>query len=138
MAALQNETSIIQKDINKINDIISSTREVNYHESPDMLNFLIKFRQMAENIETCISKQLRGKLFMFIITASFSIKTDDYPRELEERKKKLFKYEKLKKLIRVKDEIIWNLVNDPSIKNDKNINERTQIEVSQWAKYINF
>lgn len=62
------------------------------------------------------------------------MKTDDYPRELEERKKKLFKYEKLKKLIRVKDEIIWNLVNDGNLQIDKNINEKTQNEVSQWAK----
>ena len=67
MAALQNESSIIQKEINKINDIISSTREVNYHDSPDMLNFLIKFRQMAENIEACISKQLRRN-FLFTYT----------------------------------------------------------------------
>ena len=62
------------------------------------------------------------------------MKTDDYPRELEERKKKLFKYEKLKKLIRVKDEIIWNLENDGNLQIDKNINEKTQNEVSQWAK----
>jgi len=61
MASLQNESAIIQKDINKINDLISSTRELNYHESPDMLSFLIRFREMSESIEAIISKQLRRK-----------------------------------------------------------------------------
>ncbi len=65
-----------------------------------------------------------------------AVRTDDFPKELEERRKKLYKYEKLKKLIKVKDEIIWNLVNCGVVPNEKVINEKTQNEVSQWAKYL--
>jgi len=66
MAALQNESSIIQKEINKINDLISSVREINLHESPDMLSFLVRFRQMSESIESCISKELRRIISLLI------------------------------------------------------------------------
>ena len=58
------------------------------------------------------------------------MRTDDFPRELEDRKKKLKKYEKLKKLIKLKDEIIWNLVNDEMVV----INQKTQSDVSNLAK----
>ncbi len=61
MASLQNESAIIQKEINKINDLISQTKEIHYNESPDMLSYLIRFRQMSDTIEAFISKQLRRK-----------------------------------------------------------------------------
>ena len=60
MALLQHESSVIQKEIDKINDIVGVVKEVSFHESPGMIAFLLKFKQIVENIEICLTKPIRS------------------------------------------------------------------------------
>lgn len=77
---------------------------------------------------------LRGRLkvkFFLIISENIDIKVDDYPHEIEDRKNKLMRYEKSRKLLQIKDDIIWNLITnkkerfeaDISLTRDKHQNE---------------
>lgn len=62
---------------------------------------------------------------------------DDFPREIENRNKKLELFEKMKKLVNLKDEIIWNVIQE----NKKVINqevvkiqEKHYNEIVEWNK----
>ena len=62
---------------------------------------------------------------------------DDFPREIEERREKLEKYDKMKKLIKTKDDIIWNLLCEKKEREEKNLNqlkEKAHNEISEWVK----
>ena len=94
-----------------------------------MITFLLKFSKLNESIENCLAKPLKGMLWLNIV--NIEVKVNDYPNEIDERNFKLQKYEKMKGLVRLKDEIIWNLILDKKerscqeevIKNEKHINE---------------
>ncbi len=103
MAILQHESSVIQKEIDKITDIVEAVKEISFNETPDMIGFLLKFKQLVENIEVCLAKPIRNNELI-------TVPTDNFPREIEERKKDLDDYRNLKELIAVKDDIIWNLI----------------------------
>jgi hypothetical protein len=51
------------------------------------------------------------------------VRTDDFPRVIEDRKRKLDKYEKMKKLLKIKDDIIWNLVAEKRSIFEKNVHD---------------
>jgi hypothetical protein len=61
LAILQYESSILQKEIIKIEDIINAINDVNYTETPDMIAFLLKYKQINESVESCLSKPLKSK-----------------------------------------------------------------------------
>ena len=61
LAILQYETSKLQKDINKIQDIISVVNDVNSNDNPDMIGFLLKYKQINENVELCLAKPFKSK-----------------------------------------------------------------------------
>lgn len=62
---------------------------------------------------------------------------DDLPRELDEIHYKLGKNEKLLKLLKIKDDIIWNLINEKKTQEENEINyirEKSHNEIAEWAK----
>jgi len=59
--------------------------------------------------------------FLLLDNELISVSTKDFPREVEERKKSLESYKKLKELISVKDEIIWSLVVKNKSKKTENL-----------------
>ena len=65
LAILQSDSSILQKDINRINDVISFVKEINHSDTPDMVAFLLRFRKINETIELCLAKQLKSNKFVF-------------------------------------------------------------------------
>ena len=65
------------------------------------------------------------------------LNTNDFPRELEDIKKKLVHYDKLEKLSVLKDDIIWNLVNGSKSLRQVVIDEKTRKEINEWEKYVN-
>lgn len=128
LAILQYESSILQKDINKILDIISIIGDISSNENPDMIGFLLKYKNINETIELSLAKPFKK---------SIDVATDDFPRDLEIKKQKLEKYEKIKRLIKVKDDIIWNLLNDRRAKDELEIlqlKEKTHNEIAEWVK----
>ena len=58
---LQSDLAILQKDLNRINDVISFVKDVNNSETPDMVAFLLRFRKINETVELCLAKQPKSK-----------------------------------------------------------------------------
>jgi len=61
LAILQYESSILQKEINKIHEIVTTINDINYNDNPDMVNFLLKFKHYHESIEESLSKAIKSK-----------------------------------------------------------------------------
>ena len=62
---------------------------------------------------------------------------DDLPRELDEIHNRLNKNEKLLKLLKLKDDIIWNLINEKKTQEENEISyirEKSHNEIAEWAK----
>ena len=62
---------------------------------------------------------------------------NNLPRELDKRRKKLSKIQKMDKLLKVKDDIIWNLILDKKKAKDDEItaiNEKHIIELTDIKK----
>ena len=62
LALLQSESSLLQKDINRINDLILNVREFNNNDTPDMVEFLLRFRKMNDTIEICLAKDVKSNI----------------------------------------------------------------------------
>jgi len=62
LAILQYESGILQKEINKIHEIITQINEINYNDNPDMVSFLLKFKHYHETIEETLSKPIKSNL----------------------------------------------------------------------------
>jgi hypothetical protein len=60
LAILQYESSVLQKEIIKIEDIINTINVVNYSETPDMIAFLLKYKTINESVESCLSKPTKS------------------------------------------------------------------------------
>ena len=59
---MQSESSILQKDLNRINDVISFVKDINNSETPDMVAFLLRFRKINETVELCLAKQIKSNI----------------------------------------------------------------------------
>ena len=132
LAIINFETNNLQKDLNNINEIINYINDIGKSESPDMLFFLLKYKQLNKAIENSLSKP---------INKNFEINLNDFPRDLEEKLEKINNYNQLEKLIKYKDEIIWKLLIDKLNKNSNKIDENdfkvnieTKLEIQKWAK----
>ena len=139
LAVINYESSILQKDLTKMQDIINYINDLNNNESPDMISFLLRYKQLNDSIEFAIAKPIKQKI---------EININDFPRKQQENKKKLENYAKLEKLLKLKDDIIWKIVNDKqeqrkqmqlfegnmksSLDKEKEMKALTEIE--EWAK----
>ena len=103
LAVINYESAILQKDITKIQEIMNYINELNGCESPDMISFLLRYKQLNDSIEYAIAKPIKQKI---------DIAIDDFPRKQQENKRKIENYNKLEKLLKLKDDIIWTIVND--------------------------
>jgi hypothetical protein len=130
LAMLQSDCSILQKDLNRINDVISFVKEVNSTDTPDMVAFLLRFRKINETVELCLAKQAKRNI---------EVKIDDFPREIETRNKKMQLFEKMKKLVNIKDEIIWSVIqeNKKAIHQEiVKLQEKHYNEIVEWNKIV--
>ena len=128
LAILQYDSAVLQKEMNKIHDIVNIVNEINMSDSPDMIAFLLKYKQLNETIELSLAKAFKKTI---------DVTVDDFPRELDARKAKMEKYEKMKKLLKAKDDIIWNLIQEKKNREEKEIlklKEKTHNEISEWVK----
>ena len=128
LAILQYDSAILQKEINKVQDIVNIVNDVNMSDSPDMIAFLLRYKQLNETVELSLVKPFKRTIDVAI---------DDFPRELDDRRAKLEKFEKMKKLLKAKDDIIWNLIQERKLREEKELlklKEKTQNEIAEWAK----
>lgn len=143
-AVINFESNNLQKDLNNITELVNYINELINNESPDMIGFLLKFKQLNNVIENTLAKPINTK---------FEINMNDFPKDVEQRQSMLKLYEQLDNLSKYKDEIIWRLLTDKAKKmqqeknnnydeenknnfneNDYRINEETKIEIQKWAK----
>jgi hypothetical protein len=126
LAIINYESSNLQKSLNDVSEIINYLNQIILSDQPDMIDFLLKYKQISEKVEDILAKPLKTQ---------YNIETDDFPHELEEKDKKIKNCENLEQLCQLKDEIIWKLMTDTDINiNIKKINERSKLEIEKWAK----
>jgi palmitoyltransferase len=139
-AVINFESNNLQKDLNDLSELVNYINDLINNESPDMINFLLKFKQLNNMIENILSKP---------ININFEMSMDDFPKDVEQKQQMLKLYDQLENLSKYKDEIIWRLLTDKLSKknpeqnfnnnnifdeNDNRINEETKIEIQKWAK----
>jgi hypothetical protein len=126
MAIINYESSNLQKNLNDISEIINYLNQIILSDKPDMIDFLLKYKQINEKVEDILAKPIKTK---------YNIITDDFPHELEENNKKIKNCDNMEQLCQLKDEIIWKLMTDTETNiNIKEINEKSKLEIEKWAK----
>ena len=137
-AVINFESNNLQKDLNNLTELINYINDITNNESPDMIAFLLKYKQLNNMIDNSLSKPINNNI---------EINMNDFPREVEQKQMMLNMYEQLDNLSKYKDEIIWRILTDKNKKifnneenknnydeNDFKINEETKIEIQKWAK----
>ena len=132
LAVLNYETSNVNRDINNMNEMINYIKDLEESDSPDMIQFLIRYGEIKENIEYIENKNDNNNNNF---GNNIDIDLSDFPVELEENVKKIENIEKMEKLIKFKDEIIWNLLKNGN-KNKKEgiLPVESKNEIEKWAK----
>lgn len=115
IAVLNYESANIQKDLVNLDEIISSVKNAN--QDNDMIGFLLRYNQLNEQIE-----QLATKPTALILDKDLT----KLPSDFESMQNKLNNYQKLEKLVKIKDDIIWELLKNIKGTSASQINERVQ------------
>lgn len=71
------------------------------------------------------------------MVAEIEVTTGDFVNEIEEKRKKLLKYDKAYEILKMKDEIIWNMMQekkDVETKELEKIKDKTREEITEWSK----
>ena len=149
-AELSFNTSELQKDILNIQKILEllNKRNINYFnnenqaqnypleedENDKIINFLLQYKSLMNEIDQIISKPTSK-----ILTKEDEEKLLLWPKELNDSKEKLLNYIKLKKLLKVKDDIIWKLLTTSYEERSPELLEienKTNEEISKWTQLI--
>lgn len=97
---------------------------------PDLLGFLHKYRQINDNIEYAVTKQFKVEI---------DVLPNDLPRELAERRVLMEHYEEQRKLLKLKDDMIWKLSQELKKKYDyfqDEFDKETRHEMNEWARLV--
>lgn len=113
IAVLNFESANIQKELVKIDEIINNVKDAN--EENDMIGFLLRYSQINETIENLMSKPVE-------LTIDKDI--SKLPSEYQLQKSKIDNYAKMEKLIKIKDDIIWELLQNKNEKGSIPENDR--------------
>jgi len=136
MAVLQHDIAEVQKDITRIDEILmtmedgASGGQPNVTQSPDIVGFLHKYRQINENIEYATTKQFKVEI---------DVMPNDLPRELAEKRVLMEHYEEQRRLLKFKDDVIWKLSQELKKKYDYYADEfdkETRHEMNEWARLV--
>ena len=103
IAILNYESANIQKELVKLDEIFKFVNESKEtKDNDDISNFLLRYKQMNEDIEFLISKPTDLNIDNTI---------SNLPSELSNQSTRINNYDKVKKLLKIKDDIIWELLN---------------------------
>ena len=149
-AELSFNASELQKDIINIQNILDliNKKNINYFNSDNggekfpleedendkIINFLLQYKSLVNDIDMIISKPTNK-----ILTKEDEEKILKWPKELNDTKEKLLNYQKLKKLLKVKDDIIWKLLTTPYEERNPELLEverKTNEEIAKWTQLI--
>ncbi len=103
IAILNYESANIQKELVKLDEIFKFVNESKETKDNDAISdFLLRYKQMNEDIEFLISKPTDLNIDNTI---------SNLPSELSNQSTRINNYDKIKKLLKIKDDIIWELLN---------------------------
>ena len=129
LAVLSYESSQLQNQYNAILDIINYVNDISSSESPDIIGFLLRYRQIIEQIDKIVDKPVKEKIDLSMI--------GDFPNDLSERHRKLAEYDKIVKELKARDETIWGLLQEKK-ENERKIiiteQEKSKNDISEWVK----
>jgi hypothetical protein len=100
IAILNYESANIQKELVKLNEIFNFLKEAK--DTNDIPDFLLRYKQMNEDIEFLVSKPT---------DLNIDNNISNLPSELSNQTTRINNYDKIKKLLKIKDDIIWELLN---------------------------
>jgi hypothetical protein len=132
---LTEDTINLQKEINKINEISLFLREMS-GSAPDLIKFMKSYKNLFDIGEKCFIQDIKSNIFLII--EDIEVDVNDLPKELTMRRKKFELLKKMNKLLKVKDDIIWNLILDKKKIRDEEmslLNEKQINEINELRKY---
>ncbi len=108
--------------------------------APDLIKFMKNYKNLYDTAEKCFIQDIKSKIFLII--EEIEVDVNDLPKEIAIRRKKFDLLKKMNNLLKVKDNIIWNLILDKkkireeelSILNEKQINEIN--ELRKYSSYL--
>ena len=147
-AVLNYNAAEIQKDIFNINNLFNYFEQLQNNgfsysdnlqgfdnSSEDkIIDFLLQYKSLTDFVEHLISKPIK-RLLSKIEEKNLL----EWPKEINDSQDKLNNYAKYKKILKIKDDIIWKLLTTPyeSQNNDLvSYEEKSKKEIDEWNKLI--
>eukprot|EP01017_Pseudomicrothorax_dubius_P044409 TRINITY_DN7500_c0_g1_i14.p1 TRINITY_DN7500_c0_g1~~TRINITY_DN7500_c0_g1_i14.p1 ORF type:complete len:453 (+),score=81.14 TRINITY_DN7500_c0_g1_i14:44-1402(+) len=128
LAILNHEIGELQKDIERISEIINNFNELASGQVVDPANFMARFQIINENLEYMIAKPFK---------VTIDVVPHDLPRELTEIRHHLQRYRASQALLDFKDEVIYRLSKNAKLSTREAIEElekTSSAEMAEWAK----
>ncbi|KAM3142964.1 hypothetical protein pb186bvf_005027 [Paramecium bursaria] len=128
LALLHHEITELQRDLDQINEIGSQFYDLK--EQADPCPFLLKSRQLYETIEYLVAKPFKIQIDVYPY---------DLPRELTELRLQLQKASAQSQLLEFKNEVIWKLINDKQVDEEKlkqELERQAAQEINEWAALV--
>jgi len=127
LAVLQHEIAHLQRDVDKINDIVNVVNELT-GEKGDPIDFLLRCRHLTDTIEYTVAKPFK---------TTIDVVPYDLPRELGEQREKIEKMKVVTDILAMKDGVIFQLIKKYKEEEEKisaELNKTAQDEIDEWAK----
>lgn len=127
LAVLQHEIASLQRDVDKINDIVNAVNELT-GDSADPIDFLLRCRHLTDTIEFTVAKPFK---------TTIEVVPYDLPRELGEQREKIEKMNVVQQILDMKDKVIFELINKYAEEEEKmtaDLNKAAQAEINEWSK----
>lgn len=131
--SLLNDLNIDYNDYSSSSSLANNLSKMNINEENDQLTFLLKYKGMSEKIDSLITKPA-SSYSLSKVEADSLLK---WPEELNDAKKRLEEYDKIKILLKIKNDIIWNFLTIPYETRTSELDEiklKTEKEISEWSK----
>ena len=129
----------VQQDIERIDDVFGEIEDfarpmqammqgMDPGKGDASLAFLLKFRDLNYEIERSMTKPFKVDIDVY---------PHDLPRELAERRVNMERLETQAQLVKLKDDIIWHLIQEKKKKENiaiSDLDKATQKEMNEWAR----
>ena len=127
LAILQHDIAILQKEIDKINDIVKSVNELTAKEA-EPIEFLNRYQHLTDTIEFTLAMTFK---------TTIDVVADDLPMELFEIREKIEKMKGVQQVLSLKDQVILELIKryqEARKKKIEDIKQGAKTEIDEWTK----
>jgi len=127
LTVLNHDIAILQRDIERINDIVRVVNQLT-GDNADPLNFLLKCEKINDMIEFTLTKPFNEKI---------TVDAKDLPKELIEKRDKIDKINVVQSVVKMKDELVHEMIKEHEAQKVivvGNITKAAQVEINEWTK----